>query len=254
MVNIKSKTILGAVCFLVSASFFQGQCAGRHYTSFKMSPGAPENPRDHFTAFADRLTEKVDSEGFPPKATWDKAAALHFDQDWQGRNTDARRATEVRLMWTADTLFVRFRCQYRNITVFTDAREDGWRYQLWDRDVAEVFLQADASDPLIYKEFEVSPNGYWIDLAVWHGEIEELYSGLRHRVAIDEQSHTWTAELAVPMKRLTAHFDPRQSWRANFFRIEGEAEPRFYGAWSPTNTPKPNFHVPAAFGKLAFRE
>jgi alpha-galactosidase len=56
------------------------------------------------------------------------------------------------------------------------------------------------------------------------------------------------------MKRLVAHFDAKQAWRANFFRIEGEREPRFYGAWSPTNSPKPNFHVPAAFGNLVFRE
>jgi alpha-galactosidase len=120
--------------------------------------------------------------------------------------------------------------------------------------VAETFLQPDASDQLIYREFEVSPNGFWIDLAVSHGKIEELHSGLRRRVVMDEKARTWTAELAVPMRCFTAHFDPRQVWRANFFRIEGPAEPRFYGAWRPTHSEKPNFHVPSAFGTLRFRE
>jgi alpha-galactosidase len=249
--EMKRTLIVVAILFL---AFLPTGEAALNYTIFTMKPGATENPPKRFIAFADRLKEAVDSEGFPSKVVWDRAAPLHFDHDWQGQNTDPQRATEVRLLWTADTLFVRFQCQYRSITIFSDSRTDGWRYKLWDRDVAETFLQPDASDPLVYKELEVSPNGYWIDLAVSHGQIEELHSGLRHRVVMDEKARTWTAELAIPMKRLTAHFDPRLPWRANFFRIEGEVEPRFYAAWRPTNTPEPNFHVPSAFGQLVFRE
>lgn len=243
-----------AIFLLASLPFLRAGKAALNYTIFTMNHGAIENPPAQFIAFADRLREPVDSDGFPSQAAWDNASSLHFDNDWQGRNSDPQRATEARLLWTADILFLRFQCRYRSITVFSDARADGWRDKLWDRDVAETFLQPDASDPRIYKELEVSPNGYWIDLAVSHGQIEELHSGLRHRVVMDEKSRAWTAELAVPMKRLTTHFDPTQPWRANFFRIEGQAEPRFYAAWSPTNTPKPNFHVPAAFGQLMFRE
>jgi alpha-galactosidase len=55
------------------------------------------------------------------------------------------------------------------------------------------------------------------------------------------------------MKALTPSFDPSAEWRANFFRVEGAREPRFYSAWRATGTPKPNFHVPSAFGKLLFR-
>ena len=251
---MKRKLIVAAICSLAPLPFLPTGKAALNYTSFTMSPGATENASDQFIAFADRLTEQADSEGFPSKIAWDKAPSLHFDHDWQGKKNDPQRATEVRLLWTADTLFLRFHCQYRSITVFSDARADGWRNKLWDRDVAETFLQPDSTDPLIYKEFEVSPNGYWIDLAVSHGQIKELSSSLRHRVVMDDKSRAWTAELAIPMHRLTTRFDPKQLWRANFFRIEGEAEPRFYAAWSPTNTPKPNFHVPSAFGQLLFRE
>jgi alpha-galactosidase len=56
------------------------------------------------------------------------------------------------------------------------------------------------------------------------------------------------------MQSLTPQFDPTRSWRGNFFRIEGQIEPRFYAAWSPTHSPKANFHVPEAFGVLVFRE
>jgi hypothetical protein len=54
------------------------------------------------------------------------------------------------------------------------------------------------------------------------------------------------------MKALVDHFDPKAEWRANFYRIEGQNEPRFYSAWQPTHTMKPNFHVPSAFGRLRF--
>jgi alpha-galactosidase len=56
------------------------------------------------------------------------------------------------------------------------------------------------------------------------------------------------------MISLTPEFDPKRSWRANFFRVEGKTEPRFYSAWNPTLTAAPNFHMPEAFGHLVFRE
>jgi alpha-galactosidase len=206
------------------------------------------------TATALRLKQSLDADGFPQKSAWDAAPSLHFDQDWRGENADPGRATEVLLLWTPETLFLRFHANYRDLNLYPDAREDGWRDKLWDRDVAETFLQPDSSDPLKYKEFEVAPNGFWIDLDVSHGAIQELHSKLHRRVVQNASAKTWTAELAIPMSSLTPAFDPKHPWRANFYRIEGQTEPRFYSAWSPTFTPKPSFHVPAAFGKLVFQD
>jgi alpha-galactosidase len=227
---------------------------GPNYTGGVMKPEPSELQEGHYIAQAIQLTEKTDTAGFPLASAWDGAGVVRFDHDWRGQNSDPRRATEVRLLWTPETLFLRFRADFRKITVFPNSRSDGWRDELWDRDVAEAFLQPDASDPLKYKEFEVSPNGFWIDLDISHGEREELHSGLTRRVVLDSKASTWAAELAIPMKSLTPRFDPWQSWRVNFYRVEGEKEPRFYSAWSPTFSPQPNFHVPAAFGKLLFRE
>jgi len=224
-----------------------------NYTVQTMNSLPAEISKTNPTAIALHMNEETDGQGFPEEPSWEKAPALRFDRDWRGEKADPGRATEVRLLWTAETLFLRFDCSFRNITVFPDARADGWRNELWDRDVAEAFLQPDSSDPFVYKEFEVSPNGMWIDLAVSHGKIKELRSGLRRRVLKDEVAKRWTAELTLPMKRLTTQFDPKRAWKANFFRIEGEAEPRFYAAWSPTHSPRPNFHVPSAFGTLEFR-
>ena len=227
---------------------------GLHYTGTNMNQTAGSEQQDLPTAYAQHFQGKLDEGKFPAQTAWEKAPAIRYESDWQGKNPDAGRATEVRLLWTPDTLFIRFYCKYRTITVFPDSRPDGYRLGMWDRDVAETFLQPDSTDPMVYTEFEVSPNNKWIDLAVSHGKIEELHSGLWRRVTLDEKAKTWTAELAIPMKGLAKQFDPKKTWRANFYRIEGEEEPRFYSAWSPTFTPKPSFHVPVRFGTLAFQE
>ncbi len=207
---------------------------------------------DKETAVAVRMSEPPDNEGLPTRSSWGLAVPLRFSADWQGKNADPEREAEVRLLWTPKTLFLRFHAKYRVITVFQDAKPSGRRDQLWDRDVAEAFLQPDASNLGRYKEFEVSPNGFWIDLDIGPGEKRDLQSGLRRRVILDEATKTWTAEMAVPMKCLVERFDPAAVWRVNFFRVEGASEPRFYSAWRPTRTPVPNFHIPEAFGELVF--
>ncbi|HYL83856.1 MAG TPA: carbohydrate-binding family 9-like protein [Candidatus Angelobacter sp.] len=198
-----------------------------------------------------RLTELCDAEGFPAPSSWERAAPQRFNADWQGKNADPGRETEVRLLWNEESLFVWFRAKYKTITVFPNAEPNGRRDQLWDRDVAEVFLQPDASNRR-YKEFEISPNGYWIDLDIAPNEKHDLKSGMQRRVTLDESSRVWIAELAIPMTCLTGKFDPATKWRVNFYRVEGSSEPRFYSAWRPTGTPAPNFHVPEAFGELVF--
>ena len=204
-------------------------------------------------AVAVRLAESV-REGFPSASAWQQAPPLRFSADWQGKNADPQRETEVRLLWTPQTLYLRFAAKFRTITVFPDSEPGGRRDQLWDRDVAEVFLQSDSTQPRRYQEFEVSPNGFWIDLDIAPGEKHDLKSGLTRRVELDSIAKTWTAELAIPMRSLVRNFDPAAAWRVNFYRVEGESEPRFYSAWQPTGTPQPNFHVPEAFGTLVFRD
>jgi len=204
------------------------------------------------TANVAPLSQALAPDGYPPSAAWDSAEPAVFNADWQGKNPDPDLETQVRLLWTPETLYLHFRSRYRTLTFFTEADSSGRRDHLWDRDVVEVFLQPDPTYPGHYFEFEVSPNGFWIDLDIEHGERSNPNSGLKCRTHIDEKSKVWTAEIAIPLRSLALHFGSSSIWRANFFRVEGPAEPRFYSSWRPTNTPQPNFHVPTAFGKLKF--
>jgi alpha-galactosidase len=217
-----------------------------------MSQMIVSTPRDSADAVASPAPNGILLNAAQPAADWEMAAAVTFCSDWQGKNPDPNRETRVRVMWSLDTLYLRFECRYRVLHLFEDSDPNGRRDQLWDRDVAEAFLQPDPSQPRAYKEFEISPNGLWIDLDISPGGKADLKSGMQRSVVLDERAHTWAAELAIPMKALTTKFDPGSVWRVNFFRVEGQQEPRGYYAWQPTHTPQPNFHVPSALGRLRF--
>ncbi|MBV9183863.1 MAG: carbohydrate-binding family 9-like protein, partial [Acidobacteria bacterium] len=201
--------------------------------------------------------------------------------DWQGHQPDPELETQVQALWfepspgdtttdeflvsehQAGTLYLRFECRYRELFVFEDSDANGRRDHLWDRDVAEAFVQPcpldgegfrDVAQPDgSYAEFEIAPNGMWIDLHISPLGRRDLKSGLTRSVHIDERQRMWMAELAIPLGALTSRFDPGIPWRVNFYRVEGKREPRRYLAWQPTGTPQPNFHVPRAFGILRFK-
>jgi alpha-galactosidase len=187
-----------------------------------------------------------------PAPEWQRAFPVSFCEDWRGQHRDPERQTTVSVLWSTTTLYLRFECHYRELNVFPDSDPNGRRDHLWDKDVAEVFLQPDPSQERYYKEFEISPNGMWIDLDISPGPLQDLKSGMQHSAFLDEKNRVWTAELAIPLPSLTPNFNAKSIWRVNFYRVEGGAEPRDYFAWQPTNTPQPNFHVPSAFGRLKF--
>ncbi len=165
---------------------------------------------------AAHLAHDIKLDAAHPVADWQKASPVSFCSDWQGGNPDQKRETQVRALWSGRILYLRFECRYRELYVFPDSEANGRRDHLWDRDVAEAFLQPDPTRPPYYKEFEVSPNGMWIDLDIFPGGLADLKSGLSHSIFLDEKSHTWAAELGIPIKSLTANFDPFAVWRANF--------------------------------------
>ena len=198
------------------------------------------------------VPNEIELDASHASAEWKDARAVVFCSDWRGKNPDPGRETMVRVLWSRRMLYLRFECRYRELYLFSDADPSGRRDHLWDRDVAEAFLQPDPSRERFYKEFEVSPNGMWIDLDISPKGLADLKSGLERSVFLNEKEHTWAAELAIPLKALTSDFDSNAVWRANFYRIEGTKEPRTYLAWQPTRTSQPNFHVPSAFGRLRF--
>ena len=195
------------------------------------------------------IAERIEAlEGFPEKAEWNKSESISFCADWQGLNPDPQRTTEATMLWSPDHLFIRFRCHYREL--YTYERGNSLRDELWLRDVAELFIRPEDDSPKHYKEFEISPNGNWLDLDINNGKKTFLSCNLKSLVTMNSPNMIWTAEIGIPFSCLDASFDPRKIWRLNLFRIEGPEPNRFYSSWRPTGAPKPNFHVPEVFGEL----
>jgi alpha-galactosidase len=206
----------------------------------------------HSEIIANRVSSEIRLDAAHSAPEWQSAQPVRFCANWQGKDPDRELETEVRALWSQASLYLKFVCRYGELFVFEDSDPNGRRHHLWDRDVAEAFLQPDPSVERCYREFEVAPNGMWMDLDISPSGLADLKSGLTRSVQFDTKQKIWTAELAIPMRCLTAHFDPNMAWRANFYRVEGRAERRQYLAWQPTHTPQPNFHVPKAFGTLRF--
>jgi alpha-galactosidase len=197
-----------------------------------------------------RLGSSLDDAGLPNAAAWVTTDPVAYCSDWRGEIADAGRETQVRMLWSEAFLYLRFDCRFREIYVYDGGNSR--RDKLWDRDVAEAFIRPPENAPGHYLEFEISPNGDWLDLDIAPGDKTILYCDLKSRVVIDANARLWTAALAIPMNCLTASFNPKDVWRINLFRIEGSEPDRYYSAWQPTHTPRPNFHVPEAFGELHF--
>lgn len=198
-----------------------------------------------------RLDHSLTGEELPDSSAWEAVPPVAFCSDWRGEDADPQRETRVRFLWSDEYLFVQFLCRYRGIYVYDGGNTR--RDRLWLRDVAELFIRPGTDDPKHYKEFEISPNGDWLDLDIDYGHKSILYCDIRSRVRIDTDARVWSAKLAIPFSCLTTAFSPNEVWRLNLFRIEGPEPVRFYSAWRPTFTTQPNFHVPEYFGELHFK-
>ena len=135
--------------------------------------------------------------------------------------------------------------------------------ELWREDVVEAFLQP--GEPGLYYEFEASPNGALFDARVsFPGPTRETMSvdvgwdcsGYRawvRRLADHAGDGSLEILLTIPFACLGTRTPRRgETWRANFYRIDRSRHGDMFAAWSPTLTPRPDFHVPERFGTLVF--
>ena len=163
------------------------------------------------------------------------------------------KPTEVRLRWSRQFLYVLFVGRYEAMYLKPNPQTTADTVPLWDWDVAEMFIGSNFENIQRYKEFEVSPQGEWVDLDI-RKDLKEYdskwNSGFEPTARIDEASKTWYAGMKIPWKAISEAREPNrgQEFRVNFYRIEGAPPNRRFLAWQPTNSA--SYHVPEAFGLL----
>ncbi|MEP6637681.1 MAG: carbohydrate-binding family 9-like protein [Acidobacteriota bacterium] len=187
---------------------------------------------------------------------WTSVPAINLHRYWSGEEAPSIRHAESRIVWSEEALVVRFLCpQAGPLIVSPNPQTDRKSIGLWDRDVCELFVAPDLSEPNRYFEFEAAPTGEWIDLAI-HRTARGRETDWDFHSGMTAAAHITNDRILIAMRipwGMWIHKPQRgDRWRANLFRCVGIGEERGYIAWKPTRTAQPDFHVPDAFGWLRF--
>lgn len=181
---------------------------------------------------------------------WRDASPIFFEGDNYGRPIKPLR-TEVRSRWTDSSLYLLFICPYEDLNLHPSPQTKSDTNHLWNWDVAEAFIGSDFQHIRQYKEFELSPQGEWLDLDIDldqpHRDGSKWNSGFETAARIDSEKKIWYGAMRIPF----AAIDPQSPHagsrlRINFFRSHGASHQLL--AWqAPMGE---SFHAPEHFGIL----
>jgi hypothetical protein len=189
----------------------------------------------------------------PNSAFWSHASRIVAEGDFYGHPVPNHR-TEILLQWTPGNLYVLFVCSYKQLHLKPNPNTAAETYELWNWDVAELFIGDDFTNIRRYKEFEVSPQGEWVDLDINldkppHETGWVWQSGIQAAGRIDAAHNIWYAFMRIPWSSISKQTpNAGNQFRVNFFRCEGSDPDRKYITWRPVY--RPSFHTPECFGTL----
>lgn len=193
----------------------------------------------------------------PNSRHWKDVAAIVAPNDAFGEET-AGHATEIRSRWTEDNLYFLFICPYQALHLKSHAVTSQETRELWEWDVAEVFIGADFEQINRYREFQVSPQDEYLDLDIDSNNLNadenmKWESGFAVKARIDSNKKIWYGEMKIPVSSIDSRpAKAGNEMRVNFFRLQGPGSKRRQIVWRPTN--HPSHHVPEAFGRLVLGE
>ncbi|MGI8436132.1 MAG: carbohydrate-binding family 9-like protein [Chthoniobacterales bacterium] len=192
------------------------------------------------------------------KSLWQTAPRISFDHDVYAAAAYPESATEAAALWTESSVYFAFRCRYSKLHTYEGEDPAKERWQLWERDVVEVFINPRPDVMSHYYEFEVSPNNQWIDLKIDKTK-DPFYdagwdSGFAHATLINTECHVWNCEMRLPIASMgVGEIVPGDEWRVNFYRADGSGDdsPRRLTSWCSVPGGD-TFHSPARFGLIRF--
>jgi hypothetical protein len=192
----------------------------------------------------------------PTSAEWTGAKGIEAAKGFFGEDASLLR-TEIRSRWTQKNLYLLFSCLYKELHLKPKPDTAAKTNELWNWDVAEAFIGSDYLKISHYKEFQVSPQGEFVDLDIDLGDPKakkgiEWQSGFTVAAQVDEKHNTWYGEMKIPFVSLDVKAPKAgDELRIGLYRIEGAEPHRTYVTWRPTGAN--TFHVPSAFGSLVLK-
>jgi hypothetical protein len=184
---------------------------------------------------------------------WQAAPSVFAEVDNYGQAVPIYR-TRVSSRWTHKYLYLLFACPYEKLYLKPSPNAAEETFGLWNWDVAELFIGSDFQNIRRYKEFEVSPQGEWIDLDINldlpdHAVGWTWNSGFQKDARIDAKAKIWYAAMRIPFAALDRRRPVAgRSFRVNLFRSQGPPARRHSICWQPPMAD--TFHVPDEFGLL----
>jgi hypothetical protein len=203
-----------------------------------------------------KAAEDVPLSADPGSRFWQDAPAISIETDYTGQRV-ANHRTDVRSRWTQGHLYFLYTCQYEALHLKPNPSTNTETDRLWNWDTAEAFLGPEGGDISRYKEFEVSPQGEWVDLDIdrsgqKRGAGVAWNSGFQVKARINEYRKIWFAEMQIPFAAIGVTAAPGVRIRAGIFRLAGPITDRKYISWQVTGGE--TFHVPERFGILLLED
>ena len=188
--------------------------------------------------------------------SWKQAKDVVIDKYWSGETAPVGRQFKAKLLWSDSALYVLFEANQTEPLIVSDVPNLKSKTRgLWDRDVCEIFIAPDKKEPRKYFEFEIAPNGEWIDLGIYQKPDERITdwnynSGMKSAAKIEKNR----VLMAIKVEWKAFGKTPKKGdvWLGNILRCVGKDPTRGYLTWQPTLTKEPSFHVPEKFGEFIF--
>jgi hypothetical protein len=191
----------------------------------------------------------------PDSTFWKNVSGVVMDKSVLGEARPKLRA-EVRSRWSRTNLYFLFIGQYEALNLKANPHTTAETDRLWLHDCFEAYVGGDLERTNRYREFQMSPQGEFLDLDIDSSQPRPGYhderlwnSGFIVKARIDETNHLWCGEMRIPFASVDAH--PPQAGnelRVNFCRQDGAGRSRDFVAWQPTGAWTP--HRPEKFGRL----
>jgi hypothetical protein len=201
---------------------------------------------------ATRLKSDFPVSADPSAAVWKGVPAVNAAADPFGKA--AANAFKYRVAWSGKDLYFLFECPYDELNLKPDPVTHAETNKLWAWDVAEVFIGADFDQIHRYREYQVSPQGEWVDLdidrkAMNADDAVKWDSGFQVAARIDKVKKIWYGAMKIPLAGIqSTPPKPGDKLRMNVYRLAGKAPSRQSVMWTPTGDR--SHHTPEKFGTL----
>jgi len=192
----------------------------------------------------------------PGSKEWREAPRVTASRNYVGEPI-AGPPTEIRSRWTNANLYLLYVNPYDELNLKPDPTPSMETPRLWNWDVAEAFIGSGADRITRYKEFQVSPQGEWVDLDIDREDPQgqagmKWNSGYSVKGRVDPRARIWYGAMRIPFAAIDTRPPQKgRELRIGLYRIAGVDPSRRFYAWRPTG--QTSFHVPQAFGTLRLK-